>query len=356
VKVLMTADTLGGVWTYALELADALAGGGVEVSLAAMGAPLTADQRLELRSSRVSRAYAADYALEWMDEPWRDVDRAGDWLLGIAAHVAPDVIHLNGYAHASLPWDAPVVVVGHSCVLSWHEAVRGRPAGPGWERYRDAVRRGLASADLLVAPTQAMLDDLVRLYEPPCPRLVVPNGRRGAAVQLQHAAKEKLILGAGRVWDEGKSLASLARVAPRLPWPVAIAGEGDAGPGVRALGRVPRAELDVLLARAGIFAAPSRYEPFGLAALEAGLAGCALVLGDIPSLREVWGSAACLVPPGDDEALERALLLLIERSVLRRELAGRARARAAAYTPERMAAGYLDAYRRVREPAVEVVA
>jgi hypothetical protein len=38
-KVLMTADTVGGVWTYALELAAGLGEHGVEVAIATMGAP-----------------------------------------------------------------------------------------------------------------------------------------------------------------------------------------------------------------------------------------------------------------------------------------------------------------------------
>src|SRR4051812_30606259 len=261
VKVLMTADTVGGVWTYALELADALADHDVEVSFVAMGAPLDAAKRAELRVARVARAYAEPCALEWMTDPWRDVERTGDWLLEIAEDLQPDLVHVNGYAHAALPWQAPVVVAGHSCVLSWHEAVRGRPAGPEWSLYRKAVERGLASASLLVAPTHAMLDELVRLYEPPCRRTVVLNGRRCAFASV---AKEPFVLAAGRVWDEAKNVDALARVAPRLDWPVLVAGEGGPVAGVRAVGFVPRVELDRLLARAAIFAAPARYEPFGL--------------------------------------------------------------------------------------------
>ncbi len=44
-KVLMTADTIGGVWTYAIELALGLADRGVEVALATMGGSLDEFQR-----------------------------------------------------------------------------------------------------------------------------------------------------------------------------------------------------------------------------------------------------------------------------------------------------------------------
>jgi glycogen(starch) synthase len=245
-----------------------------------------------------------------------------------------------------MPWGAPVLVVGHSDVLSWHQAVRGTPAGSEWDRYREAVAAGLAAADVLVAPTRAMLDELIRLYDPPCPRLVVHNGSRR---RFARGAKRDLVLTVGRVWDDAKNVEALVRVAPRLSWRVAVAGEGDIGPGVEPLGRLGRRELDEVLAAAAIFVEPARYEPFGLAALEAGLAGCALVLGDIPSLREVWGDAALYVSPDDDDdELERSLRMLVDDPELRSGLGERARRRALSYSLERTADGYLAAYWRVR--------
>lgn len=99
------------------------------------------------------------------------------------------------------------------------------------------------------------------------------------------------------------------------------------------------------MSQASIYALPARYEPFGLSALEAGLSGCALILGDIPSLREVWGDAALYVPPDDAKALRWGLKWLIRNSALRADLAARALARARTYSLERMAQNYLDAYR-----------
>jgi glycosyltransferase involved in cell wall biosynthesis len=350
-KVLMTTDTVGGVWTYALELADALAPHGVRTSLAAMGPRPNEAQEAEVRASSVDRFEHAEVKLEWMAEPWEDVERAGEWLLALADEVRPDVVHLNGYAHGALSWEAPTLVAAHSCVLSWHRAVRGRDAPCEWEEYEAALGAGLAAADTLVAPTQALLDAVVSLYGPPCDAYVIPNGRRPLAAP---AAKESFILSAGRLWDEGKNVAALDRVAPRLSWPVVLAGEGDAsGGGARVLGRLSPAELGGYLARAAIYAAPARYEPFGLGALEAGLAACALVLGDIPSLREVWGDAALFVDPGDDDALASALELLIANGARRRDLGARARRRALTYSTERMAGAYVQVYERLvaRSPA-----
>lgn len=345
----MTADTVGGVWTYALELARALATRGVEVAIATMGALPDRTQREE--ASRVPNVslFESAFRLEWMEDPWADVRRAGEWLLELESRLRPDVVHLNGYAHAQLSWRAPVLVVGHSCVLSWWHAVKGEDAPPEWERYRLEVARGLRNADLVVAPTGAMLAALEEHYGPVKRGRVIPNCR-DAALFSQHE-KEEFILTAGRLWDEAKNVSSLARVAPGLPWPVYVAGEdkrpgGGAAqlPNVKLLSRLSSESLRNWFERAAVYALPARYEPFGLSALEAALASCALVLGDIPSLREVWGDAALFVPPEDTLALKDALAELIEDAGKRRLMATRARRRALEFTPARTAEGYLAAY------------
>src|SRR4051812_9021488 len=176
-RILMTADTVGGVWTYALELADALSPLGAEVHLATMGRPLDEAQRDQVACSSVVSVHESCFALEWQDEPWEDVDRAGAWLLELESEVMPDVVHLNGYIHGCLPWRTPVIVVAHSDVLSWWEAVEQVAAPPVWEPYRAGVQAGLRAADAVCAPTQAVLDDLARHYSFGTPAFVVHNGR-----------------------------------------------------------------------------------------------------------------------------------------------------------------------------------
>ena len=348
-RVLMTADTVGGVWQYALELCRELTRGDVEVMLATMGALPSRDQRAEADAIAGLTLHPTAYRLLWMDDPWADVQRAGDWLQALAADVRPHIVHLNDYAHATLPWPAPVLVVAHSCVLSWWQAVRGMPAPPAWARYGARVRRGLHAADLVVAPTQAMLDAVVRHYGHLPSTAVIANGR---AMPASEVRREPLVLSAGRLWDDAKNVAALAAVAPRLPWPVCIAGEQRhpdgipraALPNVQLPGRLTSAQLAHWFARASIYALPARYEPFGLSALEAALSGCALVLGDIPSLREVWGDAALYVAPDDHDALADVLLRLIGDADLRARQAQRAVVRARRYSPSAMADGYRDAY------------
>ena len=348
-NLLMTADTVGGVWTYALDLAKALSPHGVKTALATMGAPLSPTQREAADEVEGLTVLESNYKLEWMPQPWGDVARGGAWLLDLEEQIKPDLIHLGGYAHGALPWSAPVLVVGHSCVLSWWEAVKGHAAPPEWARYRGEVTRSLRAADLVAAPTAAMLGALERHYGPLRETRVIPNGRGAAA--WPPAPKEPFIMSAGRLWDEAKNVVVLAEAAPRISWPVLLAGDtkhpngGETRPQhVRLLGALPPQELAHWLGRAAIYALPARYEPFGLSALEAALAGCALVLGDIPSLREVWGEAALFVPPGDAAAWAEALNMLGANPAQRKALAARGRARALELTPARMAEGYMQAY------------
>ena len=363
-RVLMTADTVGGVFSYSVELCRGLARHGVEVALATMGSALAPAQRAALAGLAGVEVFESRYRLEWMQEPWADVDRAGAWLLALEASVRPDVVHLNGYAHGCLPWRAPVLVVAHSCVLSWWHAVKGEDAPRAFGPYRRRVGEGLAGASLVVAPTRAMLEALVACHGSLPATRVIWNGRD--ARHFAAGRKEPLVFSAGRLWDEAKNLAALIESSAFLPWPVYVAGptrHPDQAPGwgeaanananndtngnLHLLGPLAPADMARWLARAAIYALPARYEPFGLSALEAALAGCALVLGDIGSLRELWGDAAVLVPPADPEAIAHAIDALARDQARRRLLARRARDRAIALTPERMVEQYLSAYEEI---------
>jgi glycosyltransferase involved in cell wall biosynthesis len=360
--VLMTADTVGGVWNHALELAAALGERGVRVSLATMGALPTPAQQAQAASLPGLELHASDYRLEWMEEPWSDVQRAGRWLLELERTLRPDVMHINQFAFGALPFAAPKLVVAHSCVASWWRAVHRQLAPPDWDAYRRAVRKGLDGAGLVGAPTQAMLSSLALDYGYIKEGLVLPNGRSGG--MFVPGDKEPAVLSAGRLWDAAKNLSALASVAPRLPWPVCVAGSASPpgaaqgrieAPGVLWLGELAADAMAARFSRASIYALPARYEPFGLSVLEAGLSQCALVLGDVPSLREIWGDAALYVPPEDHGALHAALMRLIDDAPLRQHMGRKALERARQFTPERMAHAYMAAYGRLLGPSASRV-
>ena len=119
------------------------------------------------------------------------------------------------------------------------------------------------------------------------------------------------------------------------------------------LGELGEGQMRELLARAAIYVATSRYEPFGLAPLEAALSRCAIVANDIESLREVWGEAALYFRRNDEESLRAVLRLLQRDEGLRREYSERAYGRALErYTAERMVEGYMRIYSALMEHEV----
>lgn len=361
-KVLMTADTIGGVWTFAMELIGALHDEGVEVALATMGRMPSPDQRMQAAQLSNLTLHPSDFKLEWMSDPWDDVERAGRWLLSIRDKVAPDLVHLNTFAHGTLPWKAPLVVTAHACMASWWEAVRNRPFPAKWNRYRHAVRSALHAADFVTAPTRAMATAVEQIYELPRQPRVIRNGRR--ADLFTPGPKHPFILSAGRFWDEAKNLAALDAAAAGLCWPVYVAGPLQHPDRVakspafnaRLLGMLPLMHMRQWMTRADIYALPARYEPFGLSVLEAALAQCALVLGDIASLRETWEGAAVFAPPDDPQALRSQLGALIKEPVRRRQLAADARARALLLSPKRMASEYANLYRQLIDEHSQVSA
>jgi glycosyltransferase involved in cell wall biosynthesis len=344
-RLLMTADAVGGVWTFALELAAGLAERGVETRLAVLGPPPNADQQRQAAAIPGLELVVTGHDLEWRDKrgllDWGGRQR----LRALAEDFRPDIVHVNGFREAACRWPAPVVVVAHSCVRSWWRACRACEPPLEWSAYSAAVQIGLDAADAVVAPTRSFLGELELLYGALPRGRAIQNGRT-LATPLRRTRKP-VILAAGRLWDEGKNIAALARVAPRLPWPVAVAGEAPRGgtlPGLVHLGRLDEDALVHAMAEAEIFCAPALYEPFGLAVLEAAISGAALVLSTAPSFVELWGEAARFVDPDDLDGLAGTLLDLIEDPLARKQLQRAAKETAAAYGRDRMTEAYLGLY------------
>jgi glycosyltransferase involved in cell wall biosynthesis len=259
-----------------------------------------------------------------------------------------------------MPFAAPTVLTAHSCVNTWWRAVHGTAAPSLYDRYRLIVRQGLLRAKVVATPTRAMLDALQREHGPVRGARVIYNGLDLS--RFRSGAKESLIFSAGRMWDEAKNLATLARAANDLPWRVEVAGAtvspdgrslDDSAARVRWLGELTPVQVASQLKRASIYALPARYEPFGLSVLEAAASGCALVLSDIPTFRELWPDSALFVHPEDAGQLADAINTLIEEPTLRIALAQRARARAACLNISAMADAYESLYGEL-SPAASV--
>lgn len=348
-RILMTTDTLGGVWTYVLELARSLATYPCQIALATMGGAMRPSQAQEAAELPNLTVYESDYKLEWMDDPWDDVDASIEWLAEIEREFKPNLIQLNGYAHGARKWSAPTLVVAHSCVFSWWTAVHGERPPRTWDIYQQRVEAGLNGADLVVAPTHAMLAAVQRHYAFQTPAQVIYNGRQ--LYQPERATKNPFIFTMGRIWDEAKNIAALNAIADQCNWSIYVAGDDNHPEGgkssltsLKALGYLSNSEIAEWLRSASIYAMPARYEPFGLSILEAALSRCALVLGDIDSLRELWDGAAEFVDPDDTNALRRTLTRLAENEPYRLAMAQAAHRRARTYTSQAMGAAYWRTY------------
>ncbi len=350
-NILMTADPVGGVWTYALDLCRAFEASGIQVCLATMGARLSAIQRVEAGNCPNVDLRERDYKLEWMDDPWDDVAQAGAWLLELEREIQPDVIHLNGYTHAALNWSAPVVVVAHSCVLSWWQGVKNEPAPALWDEYRKRVSEGLKAADAVVSISNTYAAELNRLYGPIENMSVIYNGRDAASFFA--GEKKRQVFAMGRIWDEAKNLSLLSKLSASAQLPVLIAGdntEPNSGtpveiPNVRLLGRLSPPEIRAHLAASYFYVLPAKYEPFGLSVLEAALSGCVLLLADNPTLRELWQDAALYFHPDRPEELDQLLLDICDNPELGSKFVARSMSRANLFSLDSMAKNYLNLYK-----------
>jgi glycosyltransferase involved in cell wall biosynthesis len=280
--------------------------------------------------------------LDWMVPEGTALDKGTEILTSLARDWAADVLHLNLPSQAyGLAEGCPVVVASHSCVPTWWRAVQGRdlPAAWAWQVQRNQA--GFRRADAVVVPSRSHGGALTAVYGA-LPHLHVIHN--ATAVEPADGPKESIVLSAGRWWDPAKNGAVLDAAAASVTWPVVLAGPLSGPNGqhaefrnVRTAGALAHAEVLDLMRRSAIFAAPSRYEPFGLAVVEAAMSGAALVLADIPTFRELWRDTALFVSPDDSSAWSRAIAELAEDKTLRERLATEARARAGQFTLARQA-------------------
>lgn len=349
-QILMTADSTGGVWTYALDLCSVLEGFGIRVSLALMGNPLSPEQQKEADQIPNLTVHQSTYKLEWMDNAWDDVDEAGKWLLGLETEIKPDLIHLNGYTHASLNWHSPVLVVAHSCVLSWWRAVRKEEAPATWSKYKKRVQSGLLKADAVVAISHSFAAELQSIYGKIPSLSVIYNGRNPQSFYTLNKKTQALAI--GRVWDKAKNLELLGNLSNPSNFPVLVAGDNIHPeskstliiPNVEFLGILGQAEIKKHLAESFLYILPARYEPFGLSVLEAALSGCLLVLADIPTFKELWQNTALYFDPEKPEELEQVLKYIRQHPQVCQGLINRSYERAKLYSLDTMGQHYYYLY------------
>lgn len=351
--VLLTADAVGGVWTYSIALARGLRAYGIGVTLAVLGPNPTGMQVAEAAAIPGLEMIPTGLPLDWMAEDEGAARVVGANLAGLAGRLRVDRVHLHAPALAAeAPWGVPVVAVAHSDVGTWWAATHGGalPHDLAWRAA--ATGRGLAEADAVIAPSGAFADQLQRMYRPGRHIAVVHSGLDAAQTT---AVPREGVLCAGRLWDASKNIALLDRIAFDLGVPVTAAGaltrpDGDTVtfPALDCPGVLGRPAMVAAMASARVFAAPAFHEPFGLAVLEAAQAGCALALADIPTFRELWDGAALFFHPQDDAGARDVIARLL---VAPEAAAERARERCQQYTPAAMTDGTLAVHATVADRA-----
>ncbi|SPF41268.1 Glycosyl transferase, group 1 [Candidatus Sulfotelmatobacter kueseliae] len=363
--VLVTADTLlSGSWTYTRELVAGLVTRGVQVTLVSFGEIPLPDQ-----TAWMDHLHGLDYRptafrLEWMQEAEEDFSDSSEFLFALVRELRPDVLHLNQFCYGNLPVDVPKVVMAHGDLITWRQAVQDQVPRRGPTKwYRDTVSRGIAGADVVVAASAWMLDQICQCYLQPRRGEVVYPGRNPIFFN-PYISKDDSVLAVGRLVDAGKQVFLLTQ--HEHPVPVCIVGAEQtvampripiradvkvavAETSVAICGPQTEAQLRALYSRASIFAATARYDPLGMQAVEAALSRCAIVANDIPSFREIWGDAALYFRTNDAASLAAGIRRLNEDRAMRRayaELAyNRARER---FTTKRMIEDYMHLYRDLR--------
>lgn len=336
--VLMTLDAVGGVWRYSIDLCRALEPHGLHFLLVGLGPEPSPSQWEEVRALRNAEVVWLDIPLDWQAENARQLESQPGWLSELARRWKVDLLHLNLPSQAvGLDVGCPVIVASHSCLSTWWQAVRGGELPAEWIWNYELNARGLQAANLVITPSRSHAKAVAEVYGlRHLPIRSVPNG---TAKPARRYRKAQMVLAAGRWWDDGKNGTVIDAAAESVDWPLFMAGSlsGPDGQEVRLQHACPLGErrpedLQRLMGRASIFVSASRFEPFGLAALEAAAAETALVLSDIPTFRELWDGAALFVAPDDANGFAAAINRLIEERDVAAMLACAARERAAAYT------------------------
>jgi glycosyltransferase involved in cell wall biosynthesis len=349
VRVLLHADAVGhaipgGIGAYTRSLVTALSGRvDVELLVSRSAGPLPWELPVRRSALPLRPLYASWTAVRLP----RTARGAG-------------VVHATNLVLP--PGGRRLVVTVHDLNVELYPALVPQP----WRSlYRRSLRQAVRRADVLLTSTRAVGEALQERFGVAADRLALtpfgPGLAHGAprddAALARLGVRAPYVLSVGTL-EPRKDQVTLVRAfaaAGLADHTLVLAGargwgaeavERAAGDRVVLTGAVPPEVLASLYAGADAFALPSRYEGFGLPALEALAHGVPTVVSADPALAEVTGGAALVVPVGDVEALADALRSLVSDAVLRSRLAAAGPQRAAAFSWDRTAEATAEAYRR----------
>ncbi len=356
--VFLTTDVSGDVWDFTATLSNELVQLGHDVSLLAFGEPSRAQRQRAMWSG--AELVSTPLKLEWMHDSAKDVRDGQEVARRLVSILRPDVVHANQFSIAAAGLGTPTVLTAHGDLLTRRKWTarppEDQPIPMEWVEYAGLVKRGFQAANAVVAVSRFLAQETCAAYGISREIEVIHNGWSGSSSSRNPIAlRQRMAILASRAWDSPESISLAGRAARGWdPGHVVLAGDAthpDGGqatplpPPIEPLGRLSRDELDRLLGDARVYISPSHYDPFGLLPLQAALAGCPLLLSDIPSYRELWNGVALFFQPDDPLELRAQWQRMLADESLSEDLARRARRRARGhYGAPRMAREYVRIY------------
>ena len=348
----MVRGALHGIARYALELACRLPALAPDLRFSGLTGPEGLPAGLGALTPRLPLHRCPVGFLSPLEQPA---------LAASLARLGPELFHATSFSLPAL-WPGRLVATLHDAN---HLVLAEEYGASRRVYYRLVVGPRAKTARALITVSDFSRDELAReLGLSPYRLQVIPNGV-DARYQPQPASelkdvRERLRLPARFLLAVGntkpfKNLGLLADVAQELPEPLVLLAGARAvfelgfPEGTRELADVPEDDMPRLYAAATALLLPSRYEGFGLPALEAMACGTPVVAARATSLPEVVGEAALLLPPNDASAWKDAAQRLVRDDALRRDLSARGRERAALFSWDDCARRTLATYRRALE-------
>jgi glycogen(starch) synthase len=306
--------------------------------------------------------------------------RAGQTLL---REWHPDVIHAHDWlvTHPAVALaasaDQPLVATIHATEAGRHSGWLSQPLN----QQVHSVEWWLAnSADALITCSAAMRSEVAFLFDlDPADITVIHNGISerswrvpAATVRATHARYSPgggpMLLFFGRLeWEKGVQdlIAALPRIRRSHPGArLVVAGRGQHAPhlvedarkarvrrSVDFVGHLSDSQLVAALAAADVVVLPSRYEPFGIVALEAAAAGAPLVASTAGGLGEVvvHGTTGLAFAPGDIDGLTASVRAVLDDPAAAKRRAKAAKARLSSdFDWAHIAAATVGVYRSAR--------
>lgn len=338
----------GGIGRYIVHLAQNLPAADVEVLSFGAGTPSARVQALigdcvdlgwprgPLRYELWHRARQPKVRLpvDLIHAPSLAVPPTGELPLAVTVHDVAFLREPDSFTQRGLDFHRRGLELAHreaSVILTASRFARDELVSVGFDRQRIYLApHGVA---VRAPDSETLIDDRVqrvRVREPYVIAVGTVEPRKGLDTLARALTKAR---------DEVPDL-TVAIVGPD-GW---LSVSGLDVPGVHRLGTVDEGTLDALYRRALFCAVPSRYEGFGLPALEAMARGCPVVASNASSLPEVVGRAGVLVPVGAVDAWAETLVQLARDPERRAELARLGYERAASFTWRGSAHAHAAAY------------